>query len=666
MDTTQALPAGRSAGVARSRVPAVAWTVAAVSVVCSLATIPLSIWLDDNQVGLGFAAPDLVLGSTWPIAAALILQSQPRNMVGRLMLVTAMIGPYHVASAVAAHTGGEGWLGTACAWFAVWGFAPPYFFTVPVIPHLFPDGKPLGRRWGQLVRLLLVLAVVATVGRMFADVPPDLAPNVDNPLGIPGATWLRGLVVACVVPLFFVGIPTGVVVIALRMRRAQDRERTQLLWLLLGGLVLLVGVAVGFVPGAAGDWAFSASLAGVPAAMAIGILRHQLFDIEVTLSRTLVFAIITATVVGVYVVLVYVADAVAPGSSWGVLVVALAALGASAARDRVQRVVDVRLFGHRHNAYAVVSDVGRRVAAASQPVDALQRLVDGLRESLRLPYAAYVSDDLTLTSGSPQHGSRVVKVEALGDPVGELHVGLRRPREKWTPQQENAVNEIASRAGTLAYAARLVGDVALSRGRIVAAREEERRRLRKDLHDGVAPALAGTALQLDSLARKLRPLDPALAERAETLRDGLRAGVGELRAVVHGLRPPVLDQLGLAGAVKQLVAGHDQPMCRVLVSELETPSAAVEVAAYAIASEAFTNALRHSVASRIDVDLRQQGHDLVVRVSDNGVGMPARVKEGVGVRSMRERAAEVGGRLRVDPTPGGGTTVTAELPLEDA
>ena len=665
MTTTEATTPSEI-GAPASRLPVFAVAAAVVSVACCVATFPLSRYLGDNDVGLGFAAPDLVLGITWPVAAALILRAQPHNAVGRLMLVTALIGPYLVASAVAAHTGGTGAVGAVCAWFAVWGFAPPYFYTVPVIPHLFPDGRALGRRWGHLVRTLLVLATLAIVGRMFADVPPDLAPNADNPLGMAGATWLRGLVVACVIPLFFVGIPTGVLVIALRMRRAQDRERTQLLWLLLGGLVLLVGVAVGFLPGAAGDWAFAASLAGVPAAMAIGILRHQLFDIEVTLSRTLVFAIVTAMVVAAYVVLVYGADAIAPGSSWGVLVVALAALAASAVRDRVQRLVDTRLFGHRHNAYAVVADVGKRVAGASQPVDALQRLVDGLRESLRLPYAAYVSDDLTLTSGAPVHGSQVVKVEALGERVGELHVGLRRPHERWTPQQENAVAEIASRAGTLAYAARLVGDVALSRGRIVAAREEERRRLRQDLHDGVAPALAGTALQLDSLARRLRPLDASLAERAEALRDGLRAGVGELRAVVHGLRPPVLDQLGLAGAVKQLVAGHDQPVTEVTVAPFDPPPAAVEVAAYAIAAEAFTNALRHSVASRVEVGLGQDGRDLVVRVSDNGVGMPARVKEGVGVRSMRERAAEVGGTVRLTRTPGGGTTVRAALPLDPA
>jgi len=249
MDTTEAPGAQPARPAARSRVPVLAWTAAAISVVCSLATIPLSIWLDDNQVGLGFAAPDLVLGSLWPVAGALILQAQPHNTVGRLMLVTALIGPYHVASAVAAHTGGEGLLGAVCTWFAVWGFAPPYFYTVAIIPHLFPDGRPLSRRWGHLVKVLVVLATVAIVGRMFADVPPDLAPNADNPLGIPGATWLRGLVVACVAPLFFIGIPTGVVSLALRMRRAQDQERTQLLWLFLGGLLLVAGLGLSLLPG---------------------------------------------------------------------------------------------------------------------------------------------------------------------------------------------------------------------------------------------------------------------------------------------------------------------------------------------------------------------------------------------------------------------------------
>ena len=286
---------------------------------------------------------------------------------------------------------------------------------------------------------------------------------------------------------------------------------------------------------------------------------------------------------------------------------------------------------------------------------------------MRLPYAAFTGGGLSLTSGTLQHGSRVVTVTALGESVGELHVGLRRPGEKWTAEQEAAVEEVAARAGTLAYAAGLVTDIARSRGRIVVAREEERRRLRADLHDGVAPALAGTALQLESLAKRLDRADqPELAARALDLRDGLRASVGELRALVHGLRPPVLDQRGLAGALRQLAAGHETPQCTTRIDDLAEPHAAVEVAAYAIAAEAFGNALRHSSASRVVLAAAEVDGEIVVSVSDNGVGMPARPRAGVGMVSMRERASEVGGRLDVQPTPGGGTTVVATLPLEIA
>ena len=347
------------------------------------------------------------------------------------------------------------------------------------------------------------------------------------------------------------------------------------------------------------------------------------------------------------------------------LLVAIAALAAAAARDRVQAVVDRWLFGHRHDPYAVVAHVGRDVAAASQPVEALQRLVEGLRDALRLPYAAFTGGGVQVSTGAPTHGSRVVPVTALGEPVGELHVGLRSTGERWTPAQEAAVEEVAARAGTLAYAAGLVTDIAASRGRIVAAREEERRRLRADLHDGVAPALAGTALQLESLARRLEPLDADLARRALGLRDGLRATVGELRAVVHGLRPPVLDQLGLAGALRQLVGGHDQPEC---VAARRRPRRAGRRGRGRGVRDRGGGVRQRAAAQRAPAGPRSPRAPPTTgsrsSVADNGVGLPARPRAGVGMVSMRERAAEVGGRLDVVATPGGGTTVRATLPLE--
>ena len=465
-------------------------------------------------------------------------------------------------------------------------------------------------------------------------------------------------------PCSFSGIPLAVISLALRMRRARDVERTQLQWLFLGGLVLLVGALLPFSQ-VVGEAGLAIGLAGFPVGIGIAMLRAGLFDVELTLNRTVVFGLLTGLVVAVYAGVVYGVQAVAPGSHWGVLLVALSALAAAAGRDRVQDLVDRWLFGYRHNPYAVVSRVGRQVATASQPVEALQRLVDSLRSALRLPSVAFTNADISVASGTPVHGNRVVECTALGISVGQLHVGLRAPHEKWSPEQTAAIDEVAARAATLAYAAALVADVARSRGRIVVAREEERRRLRADLHDGVAPSLAGTALQLESLARKLDgEQQEALARRVLDLRDGLRGTVTELRALVHGLRPPVLDQLGLAGALRQLVAEHDNPSCPADIADLGTPPAAVEVAAYAIASEAFGNALRHSAASRVRVCARIADGELVVAVEDNGIGLPARPRAGVGMVSMRERAAEVGGLLDLFATEGGGTTVRGTLPLE--
>ena len=194
------------------------------------------------------------------------------------------------------------------------------------------------------------------------------------------------------------------------------------------------------------------------------------------------------------------------------------------------------------------------------------------------------------------------------------------------------------------------------------AREEERRRLRADLHDGVGPALAGIAHQLDALRRRLETAgDPELAARARDLGDRLRSTVTQVRSVVHGLRPPVLDQVGLAAALRQLVAGYDTPRCWARIGELGDMPAGIEVAAYAIAAEAVANAVGHSGASRIDLSADVHDGLLVVEVRNNGCGVPARPAAGVGLRSMSERAVEVGGRLDLVAAPGGGTVVRAEL-----
>jgi signal transduction histidine kinase len=198
----------------------------------------------------------------------------------------------------------------------------------------------------------------------------------------------------------------------------------------------------------------------------------------------------------------------------------------------------------------------------------------------------------------------------------------------------------------------------------VLAREEERKRLRRDLHDGLGPALAALTLHVDALRNRLDA--PAVDADLLRLRSGIQGTVLDVRRMVEGLRPPALDELGLPGAVEQLAdrltAGTDLLVDVAIVGPLALP-AAVEVAAYRVAQEALTNVVRHAGAQRACVRVRVDGGELVLEVTDDGTGTPAPRDGGVGLGSMRERAEELGGRLEVTGRPGRGTRVVARLPV---
>jgi signal transduction histidine kinase len=645
---------------------------AVVSICCCLIVVPWHRWLaaraDINPLGW----VDLLMAVVWPTVGALLVRSQPRNPVGWLMVVPALLGPYQLLAHYAvtsALLGYGSWpAATLATWLAVWGFAP-CFFSVPLVALFFPDGRLQSRRWRPVVGTLVVVAVISIGPGMIMPVGLDLAEQVPNPFGLAGLESLRYVTLVGGSVVFVAGTALGLVSVLLRLRPADGVVRAQLQWLLFGVVITVLGVLG--IPGLtaqpiAGELAGALEVIGPPLGIGIAMLRHRLFDVEFVLSRTIVYTVLTLLIAGVYAAAVFGVQLIAAGSPLAVVLIAAVALLAATSRSAVQRVVDRVLFGHRHNPHAVVSRVGRHTASASEPAEALQRLVDSLREVLRLPYVAFhgADDGLVASSGHPVAGWRSVPAMALGNMVGNLHVGLRRAGERWSTEEQSAIGEVAGRAGTLAFAAGLVAEVAHSRERIVIAREEERRRLRADLHDGVGPALAGTAHQIDALARRLDGAGHAnLAGRARELRDRLRQTVADVRSVVHGLRPPILDQLGLSAALRELGQGYDTPQCTISVDELGELPAAVEVAAYAIAGEAVANAVRHSAASRLVISACRGNDTVLVEVVDNGCGLPSRPRAGVGLRSMAERANEVGGRLDIYSNGTDGTAVRAVLPL---
>ena len=252
--------------------------------------------------------------------------------------------------------------------------------------------------------------------------------------------------------------------------------------------------------------------------------------------------------------------------------------------------------------------------------------------------------------------------------VGRLLVGQRSPGEQLGAEDERLLEDLARQVGPTAHAVALRGALEASLARRVAAREEERRRLRRDLHDELGPTLAGLTLGLDT-ARSLAN-GPENAEALLQLLSRLKAetqqAVTDVRRIVYGLRPPALDELGLAGSLREEIARLRREAPAVAITlhcqgELAGQPAAVEVAAYRIVTEALTNVVRHARACSCEVHISlDQG--LTIDVCDDGVGFPEGWRAGVGITAMRERAAELGGDLGIQPREPHGTSIAARLP----
>jgi signal transduction histidine kinase len=367
-------------------------------------------------------------------------------------------------------------------------------------------------------------------------------------------------------------------------------------------------------------------------------------------------------------------------------IVALLATGVVAVvfqplRERLQRGVNRLLYGQRDEPYTVLSRLGQRLESTLAPEAALPAIVDTVAQALKLPYVALAlneSESLRIAAASgmpvsdPQdllHLSLVYSTET----VGELVLAPRAPGESFTPSDRRLLEDLAREAGIAAHAVRLTldlqrtnDDLRRSRAQLIAMREEERRRLRRDLHDGLGSALTSMTFKLGA-AENLLARDPvAVAALLEELKRETQAAMTDIRHLVYDLRPPALDELGLVSALRERAAYFQLNGVQVSIDApqpLPTLPAAVEVAAFRTALEALANVARHAQATICVIRLRVLEDALKLEVQDNGVGLPADYHPGVGITAMRERAAELGGTCVVETAPSGGTRVCSQLPL---
>jgi signal transduction histidine kinase len=419
----------------------------------------------------------------------------------------------------------------------------------------------------------------------------------------------------------------------------------------------------------------------LPLGLAAGILRDRLFDIEVFVSRALVYGGLTLGVLATYAVAVTVISSVAgPGQGYGVSLVStgIAALVALPLRDGLQRLVSRLLYGDRDQPWRAMQRLGLRLEWAADPDRAIPAIADTLADALRLPYVAVeVFDEMGRVALAAEHGSAPASVETLplvhgAEPVGRLLLGVRGGEHGFRADELALLRDLARQAGAAVHAQRLRDELARSRERLVVAREEERRRLRRDLHDGLGPTLAAIGMRAETAAAVLDRDPGAARTQLDALTAETSIALGDVRRLVDGLRPPALDELGLVGAIASQAArldhpGEDGSAGAAIAVECQPPTlpelpAAVEVAAYRIAVEAMTNAVRHASARVCRVRL-EAGSQLTVEVIDDGVGLPDVPRPGTGFESMLERAAELGGDVAVERRREGGTRVIARLPL---
>ena len=611
-------------------------------------------------------ASDLVLGSVWPVAGVVLLWHQPRNRCGWLLVATGLIsvylllGQYSVWNAKVSPLPGS----AVADWISMFGFGV-YFVVLPLLTLMFPEGG-FGSRHEKMLAISALSAAMAAVGaRMVVPGRADVDAAVQNPIGIDALELLNYVTLVSSFYCLAVATPLAVVALVLRTRRAVGVQRAQLQWFMVGGIVMACALILALLLGETGpgNAAFVIALLAPPVAVVSATLRFRLVDAEFALSRSIVLVLVVALVAAGGGLMLWRLDPGLAGSRAGIALVVVLVLGAFAVRAVLQRVIDNWWFPQLRGSRTLAPRISEAVTLSAEPRAALTDLISALRTELRMPYVAF---DGVVRAEQGVRPAHVVTIDAiaLGRRVGQLEVAPRRVGEGFSAEERRLLEQVAAHAAMMAYATSLVAETEHSRARIVAAREEERRRLRNDLHDGVGPGLAGIALQMDALAAELRRKgDDAHAAKADGIRDRVREAVVQVRAVSRGLRPPVLDQLGLAQALRQLVDGLGAIEGVVQLDDMGELPAAAEVATYTIAAEAVTNVVHHSAASRVRIDVECDEENLELRVSDNGRGMPSRPTPGVGLMSMRQRAAEVGGRVEHLAAQGGGTVVRLVVPV---
>lgn len=680
-------------------VAAAKWLVPALAVALLVGTTVLLLtWRDPTQPLGNRRAVDAVAAFGlfgWSAVGALVLRRRPGNRVGLILLVAGFAAQAWLLAAYYAAYGLVGRpaplpLAEAAAVASLWLPMIAFGLAFTFLFLLFPDGRLPTPGWRPFAWFAGAALLVWTV--TWGTEPGPINSEIDtvtNPAGIelvgridPGLGW----------SLFVVAVLGSVLGLVTRLRRSSGVAREQLKWFTYAALIVAatwiavtVASSVGEPFTTLGELMFPLALAALPLAVFVAIFKHQLYDIDAVTSRTIVVGALVALVTGGYVAVVALAGTLIGGSDDVSLAVAMVATALIAVafhpvRLQVQRFAQRLVYGRRAAPYEVLATIGRRMGDAYAASDLLpllaKTLAQGtgaarvevwLRMDRQLVRSACWPADHQPAATSPldadgcvQHQdpqSRLEEVRHQGKLVGALTVTMP-PGHGLGPGETRLLADLAAQVGAAFDNIRLVEDLKSSRQRIVAAQYEERRRLERDIHDGVQQRLVSLSMALAMVSRhgSQAALDEAAAESV--------AALAELRRLARGIHPAILSEGGLEAAIESLAVRSSVPTvasCDV-VKRLPAP---VEVTVYYLAAEALTNVAKHAGATRADIAVHRTPTTVHVEVTDDGAGGAA-PGPGSGLSGLADRVAALGGTLAVESPPGQGTRLWAEIPCESS
>jgi two-component system NarL family sensor kinase len=623
------------------------------------------------------------------ITGAFIASRQPKNPIGWLFELVGffsalilMSTTYYGMSKVTILPESQ-----ISVWLQAWVWIPTIIIPFSVLLLLFPDGRLLSNRWLPFFLLAVVGLVLVLIAVGF-NPDPGLQQSIDlpepNPFGVSGAGDILTTMLYLGGAMIIVAVLGSVISVVVRFRRSNGVSRTQMKWLAYAGFFVIVAIILssllaGIFPDEPNIEELTIiivdlAVSGIAIATGIAIIRYGLYDINLLINRTVVYGTLTLVIIGAYILIVGVVSTFI--QSMGTLVVSFIATGVIAVsfqpfRERLQRGVNHMMYGERDEPYAVISRLGRRLEATLAPESVLPTITMTVAQALKLPYVAISlrEDDgfrIVFSTGERTEEQYILPLKYQAEEIGGLICGYRSPGESFSDSEKNLLQDVANQASIAIHAIRLTHDLRRARRQLVQSREEERRRIRRDLHDGLGPILASHRLKIGS-AYELFERNPAGAQALiKETEAGLTTAIEEIRRLVYDLRPPALDELGLVQAIKQ--SAPQTPNLEItfkVPAKLPELPAAVDVAAYRIVQEALSNTIHHSQASRVSVSL-QVNEIFEISIHDNGTGLPEDYMLGVGLTSMRERAEELGGTFELVSGKTGGTWVIVRLPLEDS